>query len=1351
MASTNLNTRLFIEGREVDLSDDIDLALTYTLDNVQDISKINSNFSKTIVVPGSHNNNILFNYIFDIKSVGGAQQGAIGFYHPSGVTIDGVYTPPPNIDYNYNPLMKARAYIMQGSSVCMSGYARLISATSLNGDISYEIQINSDLGAFISTLGQYRLEDLALPSATTYDQTLSFTTKLDAGTIVNSWDFSTCNPESNVPFWPLIDYGDFDTINATNFYVQNFRPCLFAKHYWDMIFQFAGYRYSSDFIDSRFFRRLIIPYKDGALLPKAGSASATNITSEITQILSTNTVPGGDGVYPFPNSVGTSTVYAFGVFTSPLSNTYQLNVNFQSTLRMQPTDSVSACLNNDYYVYVIYDRYQSDGTTIISQEYDVIKFNRGTYTVNGSGTITESPGPTAALTKSTFLNAGEKLKVRVMGKMDNTYPFVLVGWPGVIPINGNAWLIVNEHPSLTISYGTVSDQSTVDFGQFVPKDVKMVDYINSIIKLFNLYPVIDMDDPFLFHIYTREEFYDGLVDHDWTAKVDNSQAIKTVPIPSLDSKNLKFTYKEDKDWWNKNYTQQYGGIYGQLLVNTGYEFSNETKEVLDKLVFSPTVPVQYANNPFPCETTIEVLNSDKSTLQVSGYHTLAGGTLPSGNSLSKARVGNKIIYFGQEYTITWTSAYNPYRFSVDRDVVRSGGAIDGTYYAKTDTFQYVTNNDKAIPCIYDSTDNNVTRKFIKTNLKILCWAEGDQTSILHPDLVPCNSYSIQPTPIISGTSYVYIDVDGGIKPDIFFQFVPNTYPALTHLNGYKNSGNAVNGTAPTQDILFSEPIATFFDSTGFNYPSFNLYTGYWMNNVNELIDPEAKLVNINMDIDPVDINQLDLRDYIYIDGTRYRINKITDYRPDRALTTNVELVRLPYRQYQDNPVLSYPIEIILRDQASTGTVGNIKVEGIDVEPARYYYLDTIGPGQESIFTTRFRGTGTLTVDADADTRYVSVQYGTTSHTQLVTGGTLTYTFTGTTFAYQGPIVVTLSDTGTPDGPPPAPEYAYFSVYGNPNTNSTINDVLVYNDPSQLHPVEYVSGSTLPGIDQGRIGLFRTSITSNSVPANVRIQVAQVDGDFLTLQGPPSTNIQQDFTYWGGGIYDFNNILLLPNQTYNAWIDGPNPGTIIINNGHGFTSITQVTNVARFSLSSPVPGYNYTSGTHAGFAAVIGFSITTSSNPAYKQGHAIIYKNGAVVDHINYYGSGTYGFNQIISYKASDFIYISFEAGEFSGVGSIDVNWNYDGPQASQGHLDLYVNGLQVLSKTTGNGGSIGGTWSVNPGDTVQGNVIGNTGRIKDMSVYDGGTLLYFDSSNQNKSFAFTAQAGHGYTILGSLY
>ena len=53
-------TEIWVEGHKLDLNGDVDTLLSFNIDDIKDFSSRNTSYSKTIVIPGTQNNNKLF-------------------------------------------------------------------------------------------------------------------------------------------------------------------------------------------------------------------------------------------------------------------------------------------------------------------------------------------------------------------------------------------------------------------------------------------------------------------------------------------------------------------------------------------------------------------------------------------------------------------------------------------------------------------------------------------------------------------------------------------------------------------------------------------------------------------------------------------------------------------------------------------------------------------------------------------------------------------------------------------------------------------------------------------------------------------------------------------------------------------------------------------------------------------------------------------------------------------------------------------------------------------------------------------------------------------------------------------
>jgi hypothetical protein len=254
-------TRIFIENYEVDISKGLSNSITYAIDDLQNLDSKSTSFSKTIILPGTSNNNNILGNIFDVSN--------------SNFTIDG----QTNVGYNFNAAKSAKCRIEVDGLQIIKGVFRLTEIIIDGKLIEYECAVFGELGGFFSKLSNSKLEDLDFSE---YDHVYS------VANIVDSWD----NANSGAGYYyPLIDYGNVST-NKIDFQYTAFRPALFMREYLHKIITNAGYTYQSTFFDTAFFKRL-------GITPNSKNLESENDTNYVNA--STTTTQSGFGFsYTFP-------------------------------------------------------------------------------------------------------------------------------------------------------------------------------------------------------------------------------------------------------------------------------------------------------------------------------------------------------------------------------------------------------------------------------------------------------------------------------------------------------------------------------------------------------------------------------------------------------------------------------------------------------------------------------------------------------------------------------------------------------------------------------------------------------------------------------------------------------------------------------------------------------------------------------------------------------------------------------------------------------------------------------------------------------------------------------------------
>jgi hypothetical protein len=334
-------TELFVENYQVDITSDVDAMISYAIDDIKDFSARNTSFSKTIVIPGTANNNKIFGNVFDPNQS--------NFSDPN----------QPNINYNFDISRSASCILFQGNMQVFKGIIRILQIVIDKDQISYECSLFGELGGLILAIGTKKLEELDfslydivydinaitnswnpanqsyviesgpfnidfvnftliligqditeylaigdvlaisssdVPTNNGTKTIASFSTDGTNTTIVFTTSFTTNSNGSGTIsvtgkpgvglYFPLIDYGTYSA-DKINWEYRTFRPALFVWEYIKKIFEGLNYKYDAPFFDLAFFKKLIIPHNQKVLV-----GTKTNIFKGGKTALTSITIPG---------------------------------------------------------------------------------------------------------------------------------------------------------------------------------------------------------------------------------------------------------------------------------------------------------------------------------------------------------------------------------------------------------------------------------------------------------------------------------------------------------------------------------------------------------------------------------------------------------------------------------------------------------------------------------------------------------------------------------------------------------------------------------------------------------------------------------------------------------------------------------------------------------------------------------------------------------------------------------------------------------------------------------------------------------------------------------------------------
>jgi hypothetical protein len=562
-------SEIFIENRRVDINSDLSSLLTFALDDIKSFANRSTSFSKTIVLPGTSNNHLLFGHVFDIS-------------------VETDHNPLlSNIGYNFNAAKSARCLIFQDNIQTFKGTVRLLEIVKIHDTVEYEVALHGEIAGLNVALSDGLLEDLDFSA---YDHTYNHTN------IIASWD--------NIPgsgyYYPTIDHGGYST-DKHNWNIRTFRPALYVKEYLDKMFEAANFRYQSDLFNTDRFKGLIIPYNRKILTSFAQfSFQGSGVANSQPMIDLT--------VGKTMESIVFTTVTT-SVFDPPdAANRYYYNGSIPATYRVKGT--VTGKYTDPYGE--LSELYVED--------------------VNGRQNVYSGMGTDVPFTYNfdftkTF-NPGDYFELRFITYTMSTDPLACYG------------TILTATTTMTPEAGAgveISPGGTVVMNDCIPRNIRQIDILVSIVRLFNLYVYEDQFDSRLIYFKPYVDFYESEGAVDWTYKLNRDKPIRLKPMAELTAKNYDFKYKGDTDYYNDLYKKRYSHGYGDYRFNTEYEFAENNNSF--ELIFSGTPLVGYTgedkvystifkqnnNNEESTDYNIRILQTKK--IDVTSWNILNGTTV----------------------------------------------------------------------------------------------------------------------------------------------------------------------------------------------------------------------------------------------------------------------------------------------------------------------------------------------------------------------------------------------------------------------------------------------------------------------------------------------------------------------------------------------------------------------------------------------------------------------------------------------------------------------------------------------------------------------------------------------------
>lgn len=592
----------------LDVKDEVAVPLNFSIAEIQDISKRQGNYSKTINLPGTSNNNNLLGHLFDVNIA----------------------------DASFNINIKQKCQVIQNGVSVFDGFLQLLnvnkkSPSQGNPDefVEYQVQITSGAGDFFSKMGEDLLETLPYWEQYNHTYSLSAITATSAHTVNDGYTY--------ILPWTS------DSLYRFN----DFTPSIYAKAYWDRIFLEAGYTYEWASLEDCSFDKLIIPYNGDIQKQNlsefyvragfTGSTSATTITlgdaSSLSNVFRTVTrqmIFNDDITLPNIDS-GAAYDNITSIYTSNYNGTSEVSVNYTYRLTLNiPVDC--KFLTNpgpgtklEIQLKQIITQNTADNiipfdSWVLLPETSFIPFDFDAGTIVFSGTQTSNLSQILELTIGDTLKTSFRAITKSEGLWLNDsgfgnlpeadrpfFTFEYVINPTASNFDSNNYFIQNPQNILNLGQPVIVQS-------FIPKQIKRRDFVRSIVNMFNLYITPDKYEDNHLIIQTRDEYYDNGETIDWTDKFSIDSDANIQFLPELQDKRLILSYKQDGDQWNKQYLADTGEVYGQVQYEFENEFVKNDKKV--ELIFSPT-PIVNNQNGLPVPAIVG--GNPKSNIRILYY------------------------------------------------------------------------------------------------------------------------------------------------------------------------------------------------------------------------------------------------------------------------------------------------------------------------------------------------------------------------------------------------------------------------------------------------------------------------------------------------------------------------------------------------------------------------------------------------------------------------------------------------------------------------------------------------------------------------------------------------------------
>jgi len=554
---------LYLNNILVDLDDRVPFPLTFNISDIKDLTARKGNNSKTIKLPGTQVNCALMSQVYSWS----ASETDSGL----GSTF-----------LNFDPAVRIPARYYHNSLLEFQGVAQLSECRYSQGSWQFDILLISETIDYIGRLAKVKLSELDMSEYnhlyTRANQVSTWNGNIELNGVTTP-NVVAGNYTGLGYYYGMIDYGYQRTV-ANQFEVDQLPPQIFVYDILKHAFEYCGLTWSSNFLESQRFKRLLMAFEGGVLPQIDSTASALSSATmteenELSGLLLSGTIYGGGGIYP--------AFYAYDpidvtVVTDPSNQVQQTNA-------MQFVAASEGTFTVDYYGDHQFDInlltfYGTSATAQYRVELHIFVDN----SLISNDTIYQGTPTNFNTSQSININFTYSRDLYLLINQEIRCEIKLL-----YSMNSNNISYLDEIVQVTLASAgsnidvikkslNTSAGGAINISTFLPQ-MDAGAFFKGLVTMFNLYVKPNVDDPSVMEIEPLTDFYNSSADAiDWTAKVDYSKDISVIPTINYASKNYIFRWESDEDYFNAKYRTDIGKDYGNFVISSTNQFAQGDTE-----------------------------------------------------------------------------------------------------------------------------------------------------------------------------------------------------------------------------------------------------------------------------------------------------------------------------------------------------------------------------------------------------------------------------------------------------------------------------------------------------------------------------------------------------------------------------------------------------------------------------------------------------------------------------------------------------------------------------------------------------------------------------------------------------